>query len=230
MAEVVVSSADLTVLGGPSQITVDTNIGPVGNRGVFVLYGVFDPNTPQAIPTFIATPQIFDLYILTDPSSEEYLTVYQYVSQDGINLWVPTLKLTPNFYGTNRVLTFQDGEADLDINVFQIGLVSLRQGIVSLESSRFIFSVQATLSNYELNSEINPLIPDTHFPAAVSVKVSDIFLDPADNDFKLPLTFYASEFNGTSMQKIDNKNVIVHLSILVVPPNDVTDLLTGGSS
>jgi len=47
MAEVVVSSADLTVLGGPSQITVDTNIGPAGNRGVFVLYGVFDPNTPR---------------------------------------------------------------------------------------------------------------------------------------------------------------------------------------
>ncbi len=230
MADVIISSEDLTVLGGPSQITVDTNIGPAGNRGVFVLYGIYNPNDPLAIPGFIATPQLFDLYILTDPASPDYLTVYQYVSQSGIEFWIATLKLTPNFYGTNRVVTFIDGVAELNLNIFQIGLVAVRAGALSLLNTKFIFSVQATMSNYEVMSEIDPGESDVHMPAALSVRVGDIFLDVADDEQKLPITLYGAEFNGTDMQNIDNKNVVVHLSILVVNPNDVTDLLVADGS
>lgn len=228
MAEVIVSTPDLTVLGGPASVQVDTSIGAAGPRGTFVMYGLLNPNNPAA--SFIETPAIFDLYILVDPSSEDYLQVYQYVIQDGIAQWIPTIKLTPNFYGTNRVVTFINGEAELNINVFELGLVSLRAGVLSLENTKFLFSVQATLSNYEVVSEINPLIPATHLPAAVSVKVDDIFLDETDSELKIPITLYGAEFNGTGMQDIHNKNVIAHLSILVINPNDVTDFLTEGES
>lgn len=227
MAEVILSTPELTVLGGPAEVRLDTNVGPAGSRGVFVFYGISNPNSPTA--TFIADPIIFDLYILTDPSSDDYLQVFQYVNIDGIEQWIPTIKLTPNFYGTNRVLTFIEGEAELEINAFELGLVELRTEIPTLEGTRFFFSVQATLSNFELLSEANELIPANHYPAAVSVRVDDIFLDPTDEELKIPLTFKAAEFDGTNWQDIDNKNVIVNLSILVVNPNDVLDILEGES-
>ena len=227
MAEVNLSTPELTVLGGPAQIRVDTNIGPEGNRGVFILYGLQNPNDQSA--QFITTPQIFDLYILTDPSSDDYLQVYQYLNQDGVEQWVPVIKLTPNFYGTNRVLTFINGEAELDINVFELGLVELRTEIATLLNTKFFFSVQATLSNYEILSEANPLISENHFPAALSVRTEDIYLDLVDQELKIPLTFKAAEFSGSSWQNIHNKNVIVNLSILVVNPNDVLGILEGES-
>lgn len=228
MAEVVVSTPELTVLGGPASVQVDTNVGPSGNRGVFVFFGFENPNSPSA--TFTETPIVFDLYILVDSSSEDYLQVYQYVVQDGVPQWVAQIKLTPNFYGTNRVLTFIDGVAELNINIFEIGLVALASGIQTLEDTRFQFSVQATLSNYEVLSESDQLVSGEHLPGFVSVKVGDIFLDETDSELKLPLTFYGTEFNGTSMQAINSKNAVVHLSILVVDPTDVTDFFEEGSS
>lgn len=228
MAEVIVSTPELTVLGGPASVQVDTNIGTPGNRGVFVHFGIENPNQPGA--TFIDTPIVFDLYILVDSSSPDYLQVYQYVVQDGEQQWIPTIKLTPNFYGTNRVATFINGEANLDINIFEIGLVALRAGGQPLVDTRFEFSVQATLSNYEVNSEADELISSEHMPASVSVKVGDVFLDPTDSELKLPITLYGAEFDGTSMQEIHNKNVVVHLSILVVSPVEVTSFFEEGSS
>ena len=228
MAEVILSTPELTVLGGASSIQVDTNVGTAGNRGVFVFFGIPNPNSPVA--TFTETPIVFDLYILVDSSSDDYLAVFQYVIQDGVPQWVEQIKLTPNFYGTNRVVTFVDGVAELNINIFEIGLVDLRSGSLPLEDSRFRFSVQATLSNYEVNSESDPLISSEHLPAAVSVKVEDIFLDETDSQLKLPITLYGAEFDGTSMQSIDDKNVVAHLSILVVSPSEVTDFFEEGES
>ena len=67
-------------------------------------------------------------------------------------------------------------------------------------------------------------------PAAISVKVGDVYLDPTDSELKLPITLYGAEFDGTSMQAINNKNVVAHLSILVVSPTEVTDFIEEGSS
>ena len=228
MAEVVVSTPELTVLGGPASVEVDTNVGAAGNRGVFVFFGLPNPNSPSA--TFTETPIVFDLYILVDSASPDYLTVYQYVIQDGVPQWISQIKLTPNFYGTNRVVTFVNGAAELDINIFEIGLVDLRTGNLPLENSRFRFSVQATLSNYEVNSEADPIISDTHLPAMTSVKIEDIYLDETDSQLKLPITIYGAEFNGTSVQDIHDKNVVVHLSVLVVDPSDVTSFFEEGAS
>jgi len=228
MAEVILSTPELTVLGGASSIQVDTNVGTAGNRGVFVFFGIPNPNSPVA--TFTETPIVFDLYILVDSSSDDYLAVFQYVIQDGVPQWVEQIKLTPNFYGTNRVVTFVDGVAELNINIFEIGLVDLRSGSLPLEDSRFRFSVQATLSNYEVNSESDVLVSSEHLPAAVSVKIEDIFLDETDSELKLPITLYGAEFDGTSMQSIDGKNVVVHLSILVVSPSEVVDFFEEGES
>lgn len=229
MAEVVVSTPELTVLGGPASVEVDTNIGPAGNRGVFVFFGLLNPKNTE-ISTFNSflteTPIVFDLYILVDSSSDDYLTVFQYLFENGVAQWDERLKLRPNFFGTSKVATFVDGVAEIDINTQEIGLLSL----LSFQNSRFLFSVQATLSNYEVLSNSDPSYSSQHLPAAVSVKVDDVFLDETDNVQKLPITLYAAEFDGTSMQNIDDKNVVVHLSILVASPTEVQTFSEEGES
>ena len=229
MAEVVVSTPELTVLGGPASVEVDTNIGPAGNRGVFVFFGLLNPKNTE-ISTFNSflteTPIVFDLYILVDSSSDDYLTVFQYLFENGVAQWDERLKLRPNFFGTSKVATFVDGVAGIDINTQEIGLLSL----LSFQNSRFLFSVQATLSNYEVLSNSDPSYSSQHLPAAVSVKVDDVFLDETDNVQKLPITLYAAEFDGTSMQNIDDKNVVVHLSVLVASPTEVQTFSEEGES
>ena len=232
MAEVVVSTPELTVLGGPASVEVDTNIGPAGNRGVFVFFGLLNPKNldETEISTFNSfltePPIVFDLYILVDSSSDDYLTVFQYLFDDGVAQWDERLKLRPNFFGTSKVATFVDGVAEIDINTQEIGLLSL----LSFQDSRFLFSVQATLSNYEVLSNSDPSYSSQHLPAAVSVKVDDVFLDETDNVQKLPITLYAAEFDGTSMQNIDDKNVVVHLSVLVASPTEVQTFSEEGES
>lgn len=228
MAEVNLATEDLTVIGGPSSITVETNVGAVGNRGVFVMYGIENPNDPNA--SFITTPQLFDLYIVIDPSSEDYLQMYQYVNQDGVEQWIPAIKLSINFYGTNKLVTFINGEATLDINVFELGLLNLRTDFPTLENTKHFFTVQATLSNYEASSLISNLIPEEHYPAAISVKIDDIEQDPTTEELFVPLTFKAAEFDGTDWQPINNKNVILNLAIfVVVNPGDLLDFVAGES-
>lgn len=221
MAEVVVSSDDLTVLGGPAEVQLDVNIGAQGNRGVFVFFGFPNPNSPSA--TFSETPIVFDLYIIVDSSSDDYLAVFQYLVQDGVAQWIERIKLRPNFFGTNKVATFINGQAEIYINTQDLGLLSL----INLEDSRFLFNVQATLNNYDL------LSTPSHLPAALSVEVGDVFLDPADSVQKLPITLHGAEFNGTSMQLIgtppNGKSVSVSLSILVVSPTEVKQFIEAGA-
>jgi len=224
MAEVLLSSDDLTVLGGPAEIQLDTNVGPSGNRGVFVFFGLPNPNSESAV--FSETPIVFDLYIVVDSSSDDYLAVYQYNVQDGIPQWTFRIRLRPNFFGTNKIATFSSGVATININSEELGLIVA----TSFLDTRFQYSVQATLSNYDLDSEYDPGASSTHFPAAVSVQVGDLFLDPSDSETKLPITLHAAEFNGTSMVPINNKKVVAHLSILLVSPTEVLDYIEAGES
>ncbi len=225
MAEVNLSTEDITVLGGPSNVTLETNVGPVGNRGVFVMYGLFEPNDPRA--TFIATPQFADLYIVTDPASENYLQMYQYTNQEGTQRWVPQIKLSVNFYSANKPLEFTNGEAEVRINIFDLGLVNLRTEFPTLQGTKHYFSVQATLSNYNIESLANSFIGEDHNPAAVSVKVDDIEQDSETNELLIPIIFKAAEFNGSSWNSIDDKTVIANISIFVVDPTEVLSFLGG---
>lgn len=225
MAEVNLSTEDIIVLGGPSEITLETNVGPVGNRGVFVMYGLFEPNDPRA--TFITTPQFADLYIVTDPASENYLQMYQFTNQEGTQRWVPQIKLTINFYSANKPITFINGEAEIKVNIFDLGLVNLRTEFPTLENTKHYFSVQATLSNYNVQSLTNSFIGEDHNPSAVSVKVEDIEQDPETNELLLPIILKGAEFNGSSWSRINNKTVIANISIFVVDPTEIFNLIGG---
>jgi hypothetical protein len=208
MVEINLSSDELTVLGGPSEITVETNIGPAGNRGVIFMHGTADPNGELAV--FEYTPQLLDVYILTDQSSSDYLTLYQYVSQDGDPQWVPITNLTPNFYSTNEVLTFTAGEAMIEINTVDIGI---NPNIIGEVDNKHYFNAQVTLHNNGL-------------PSALSITIDDIAIDELTDESYLPITINAAEFDTGSWNAIAG-NVVASISISVVDPYNVSDWIGG---
>lgn len=108
-------STDVVISGGPATVNVEVDFGPVGERGskTFVGYGnpnsqsVTLPESPLALDTFINISQ-FD-------EDAEYLSMYQYVMENGSMTWKYVVSLIPSIFSDNYTVTFVDGEASVDI-------------------------------------------------------------------------------------------------------------------
>jgi len=232
MVNVIYQEDSLTVLGGPEELQVDLNIGANGTRGGIFFTGNEQPNTLSS-SQFPTVPQLFDLYILTDSASANFLKVYQYISLGDSNSWVESFKLNSSYYFVNKIVSFTNGSATLDLNVTEVGIDSTP--FTQNENSFAYFNVQATVSN--INSELAPDgVGLDHFPAALSVKVGDAYEDTSGQQnsdtfpLMLPLEFQAVEFNGVSWQPIDGKDVLMYLAINYVDPNEIIANLAGGES
>ena len=108
------STEDVTVLGGPSKISVDLDIGPTGKRGSYWFVGDGFPNTAEL------SPNLLDMYINVDPQDESYLFLYQYQNADGVNSWRQILKIIPNFTSKSVVSDFIGGNAQIIIPLISI--------------------------------------------------------------------------------------------------------------
>jgi len=108
------STDDITVLGGPSKISVDLDIGPTGKRGIYWFVGNGFPNTAEL------SPNLLDMYINIDPQDESYLFLYQYQNADGVNSWRQILKIIPNFTSKSVVSDFIGGNAQIIIPLISI--------------------------------------------------------------------------------------------------------------
>jgi hypothetical protein len=108
------SSDQITVLGGPSKISVDLDIGPTGKRGSYWFVGNGFPNTAEL------SPNLLDMYINVDPQDESYLFLYQYQNADGINSWRQILKIIPNFTSKTVVSDFVNGNAQIIVPLISI--------------------------------------------------------------------------------------------------------------
>lgn len=109
MVDILLSTEDLAIFGGPSQIDVSVDYGSQGQRGTFIFTGNGKPTDddvqfPQAI-------QPYDLYINLKPSDTEYLFLYQYASVNGVLSWSKVLRLIPNTALANIPVIFYNGEA-----------------------------------------------------------------------------------------------------------------------
>lgn len=196
MADVILSSEDLTVLGGPSSIDVNLSIGPEGDRGSYILVGYGNPNTPGV---FIAeTPQIYDMYINLLASDSEYLYIYQYLSVGGTTSWVRLMKLTPNTFSYNNNATFIDGSTTINIPISAI-VPSYPEILANVTSSNF--NVQFSVLNAKAS--------------AVSVSVGEIIIDPATSLQVLPITLTGVEYSSSEWAEIAGSKT-VHLYITVV--------------
>ena len=108
MAEIILSTEDLTVFGGPSSIDLDIDFGPTGTRGSRI-YGV------SADPRLVTTQkpadiQNYDIAMVISPSEPDYLTVYQKIGTTS-DEWIQFASLVPNVYSAKTYITFSNGVA-----------------------------------------------------------------------------------------------------------------------
>jgi len=229
LVDVILSSDNVTVLGGPSRLEVDLNIGASGIRGSLFFVGTQNPNTLNPNQDFPQVPTVFDIFINVNAASSDYLQAYQLTNQDGVNTWIPTFNLSSNTYTVNKVVEFEDGQATTNIEIAQLGLDAVPFDI-ALNSFAY-FNVQASLTNVDLDN-----LSATPLPSAMSFKVQDsIFnsngsFDPGQFPEFLPITFNAVEFNGTAWVPINGKTTYVCITASFVNPNEIFQNLDFGVS
>jgi hypothetical protein len=192
MAEVLLSSDELTVLGGPAEISVDVDFGPQGDRGSLILYGLGKPDD-VVLPE---TPQVYDSYINLLTSDDEYQFMYQFIAgpNNGSPVWTKLFKLTPNIYSENLVRTFVDGQIDINIPVAAI-VPSDLIGNYTAEN----FNVQVSVLGTS--------------PISLGVSVSEIEI--VSDLVSLPISINAIEYLESEWVAAEGQKT-VHLLITVV--------------
>lgn len=192
MAEVLLSSDDLTVLGGPAEVSVDVDFGPQGDRGSIILYGLGKPDD-VSLPE---TPQVYDTYINLLVSDDEYLFMYQFIAGPGGDPeWTRLTKLIPDSYSENVSRTF-NSSGEVSINIPLSAIINYELvGSYNAED----FNIQCTVLNAN--------------HTALSITVGDLVA--VSGIQSLPITVKALEFADSEWQPLTGLKM-VHLSITVV--------------
>lgn len=124
MPEVLLSNDDITVLGPPTVIELQLDIGAQGTRGNKFFVGAGDPNSQTSSGILNGQTLILnDLYVNVSPSAT-YGYIFQYLAEPGGNVWVEVLDINPTIYSENHLTTFEDGEAQIVIPVEDIVTIS----------------------------------------------------------------------------------------------------------
>lgn len=131
MVDVNVSSVEISTVSGPSNLSVQVGVGPRGQRGsrIFVAESApqlfFVPEVSNAL-----NPEIYDLYINTNPVDEDYLYLYQFINSDGGNVWEQIVRLVPNQISLSEVVTFSAGSGLIEIDLLNYYPQSLIDDLV----------------------------------------------------------------------------------------------------
>jgi hypothetical protein len=181
MADVVIASDDLVILGGPSSVNIQLDIGAAGERGSQIFSDVGKPNRPGI--QFPVPPKINDLYINIDPSDVDYLFLYQYKLDNAVLGWTKLLRLIPTTILFNPVLKFINGEAHSSVVNPSTGLTFDVKGLY--------FPITGTLENEDtenldprdLNvqytvSNLNPTVGGIELKEINSVFTVEVLVDP----------------------------------------------------
>jgi hypothetical protein len=197
MAEVLLSSDDLTVLGGPAEISLDIDFGPQGERGSLIFYGSEKPDTFD-FPTDL---KVYDTYINVDPTDNEYQFVYQYLPEVGGALnWAKVLRLSPTIYSYNQTVAFDSSGTSLDpIEILLSNFVS--EDLIGTYSSDD-FNVQVNILNE------NP----------VSIGTTVLEITPGSIQ-ALPISLKAIEYLSGSWQPLIGSQTV---HILVTLKNNIS--------
>lgn len=187
MADVLVATEDLTVLGGPLKRDVNVGFGSAGPRGSQIFVGL---GKPTAVGALQQTPQVFDMYINLLSSDDEYLFLYQYINQDGANVWTRLLRLIPNVFLTNPTGNFVDGEARFAIPVISVVPLVAVPNIAAIN-----FNVQHTVINDN--------------PVASSITVENLSVQ--GTTVVLPIVIRAASFSGGNWSNLSGQNVVQFL-------------------
>jgi hypothetical protein len=196
MVDILLTTEDVAVLGGPDTVNVEVDFGPTGDRGSQIFSNVGKPVIGTNGITVLAPDcQLFDLYINILSTDDEYQYVYQLQNVLGTNTWVKLFKLVSNIYSKNYTATsFVDGVWTMNIPIAEIVPSSLA-GSASAEN----FNIQYSVLN--------------QYPIASSINVGEI--STSGGERILPVTITASELLDGTFVSIDDIKV-VQLFITVV--------------
>lgn len=198
MADILVSNEDLTVFGGPVEISLDLDIGPEGDRGSIIIGVLGDPRNADVAASIVQDVQALDIAIDSSPYSPTYKMVFQLVSTGNGTQWTPLVSLKTNFYFSIKNVTAVDGKLTIPpINVTDI--YNLIEGNEVLASN---FSVQYSISS-----------PDSHGPLATNLVIKD--LETSQGFLALPLEIKGVEYIDGDWAPMSGPKS-VHLFITVV--------------
>lgn len=172
MTDVLLSTDDLTVIGGPQSVNVSVDIGSSGDRGSRIFVGNGNPNN---LSTVIGQDvSLFDMYINLLSSDAEYSYMYQYQSipSSPSGTWIKLAKLMPNVYSNKFNESFVDGKWTTNISV------------VGLSTTTIL-----TAANLNVQYSISG-----NNPIASSITLGTLQIN--DGLMSLPITIFAKEFTG----------------------------------
>jgi hypothetical protein len=193
MADILLSTDDLTIFGGPENISLDLDIGPQGDRGSIIIGVLGDPRDTGVASTIVQDTQALDIAIDYNPYSTTYKTVFQKVSTGGGLQWTPLLTLKTNYYSSVKDVTAVNGI----LTIPPINLTDIADEI-NLTSANF--SIQYSISS------------PTGGPVSTSLVVSDVIDSPIR---ALPLQIKGVEYIDNTWQPMAGPKR-VHLFITVV--------------
>jgi hypothetical protein len=193
MADILLSTDDLTIFGGPENISLDLDIGPQGDRGSIIIGVLGDPRDTGVASTIVQDTQALDIAIDYNPYSTTYKTVFQKVSTGGALQWTPLLTLKTNYYSSVKDVTAVNGI----LTIPPINLTDIADEI-NLTSANF--SIQYSISS------------PTGGPVSTSLVVSDVIDSPIR---ALPLQIKGVEYIDNTWQPMAGPKR-VHLFITVV--------------
>lgn len=113
MADVILSTVNLDVFGGPSAVDVSVDFGQTGVRGSRIWVGAGDPTAILANQDV----RLFDLFINTNTVDPFYGWLYQYILEIGSPTWVRVLRLNPSQYSVISDAEFTSGTATVTIPI-----------------------------------------------------------------------------------------------------------------
>ena len=194
MADILISNEDLTVFGGPAEISLDLDIGPQGDRGSIIVGVLGDPRDTSVASAIVQETQALDIAIDYNPYSTTYKTVFQKVSTGGSLQWTPLLTLKTNYYSSVKDVTSVDG-------ILTIPPINLSEIADEINLTSANFSIQYSVSS------------PTGGPVSTSLVVNDVI--DGGPIRALPLQIKGVEYIDNDWQPMAGPKR-VHLFITVV--------------
>jgi hypothetical protein len=193
MADILISNEDLTVFGGPAEISLDLDIGPQGDRGSIIVGVLGDPRDTSVASAIVQETQALDIAIDYSPYSTTYKTVFQKVSTGGSLQWIRLLTLETNYYSSVKDVTAVNG-------ILTIPPINLSEIADEINLTSANFSIQYSVSS------------PTGGPVSTSLVINDVIDSPIR---ALPLQIKGVEYIDNAWQPMAGPKR-VHLFITVV--------------
>lgn len=184
----IVSTDTITVLGPPSNIELQLDIGPEGQRGSLFFSGVGDPN----VLNFADPIQLGDLFVRTDQFGGSYGTIYKFNSVPSGNIWQELIAFQPISFNKVFNVDFIDGV-----------------GQFSILLNNFYINAPANLTADEVSVQ---LTPKHSFPVAISVS-NKVFTSGANRSLVVEVT--GASFDGNDWALLfEDIDILTTISIL----------------